>query len=71
MDRSKSKTLLLIADANPENVSVLKTMRADDFDINVATDGVGTIRLASSADGFGLDACALKKSGGRKLLSAP
>ncbi|NIS18301.1 MAG: PAS domain S-box protein [candidate division Zixibacteria bacterium] len=54
MGRSKSKPLLLIADANPENVSVLKTMLADDFDIKVATDGEETIRLASSADAPGL-----------------
>lgn len=54
MDRSQSKPLLLIADANPENVDVLKTMLADDFDIKVATDGKETIRLASSADTPGL-----------------
>jgi PAS domain S-box-containing protein len=54
MDRSQSKQLLLIADANPENVNVLKTMLAADFDINVATDGEETIRLASSADTPGL-----------------
>lgn len=54
MGRSKSKPLLLIADANPENVSVLKTMLADDFDIEVATDGEEAIRLASSADAPGL-----------------
>jgi PAS domain S-box-containing protein len=50
MDRSQPKQLLLIADANPENISVLNTMLADDFDIKVATDGEETIRLASSAD---------------------
>lgn len=54
MGRSKSKPLLLIADANLENVSVLKTMLADDFDIEVATDGEEAIRLASSADAPGL-----------------
>ena len=54
MDRSLSKQLLLIADANPENVKVLKTMLAPDFDIKVATDGEETIRLASSADTPGL-----------------
>src|SRR5210317_394044 len=54
MDRSQSKQLLLIADANPENVKVLKTMLAPDFDIKVATDGEETIRLASSADAPGL-----------------
>ena len=54
MDRSQSKPLLLIADANPENVSVLNTMLADDFDIKVAADGEETIRLATSADTPGL-----------------
>jgi PAS domain S-box-containing protein len=54
MDRSQSKQLLLIADANPENVNILKSMLAADFDINVATDGEETIRLASSADTPGL-----------------
>jgi PAS domain S-box-containing protein len=54
MDRSQSKQLLLIADANPENVNILKSMLAADFDINVATDGEKTIRLASSADTPGL-----------------
>ena len=38
MDRSQSKQLLLIADANPENVNVLKTMLAPDYDIKVAAD---------------------------------
>ena len=50
MDRSQSKPLLLIADPDPENVSVLRAMLAGDFDIKVATDGEETIRLASSAD---------------------
>jgi PAS domain S-box-containing protein len=50
MDRSQSKQLLLIADANPENVNVLKTMLAADFDIKVAADGEEMIRLAASAD---------------------
>ena len=50
MDRLQSKPLLLIADADLENISVLKTMLADDFDIKVATDGEETIRLATSAD---------------------
>lgn len=54
MDHSQSKQLLLIADANPANVSVLKTMLAPDFDIKVATDGEETIRLAASADTPGL-----------------
>jgi len=54
MDRSQSKQLLLIADANPENVNVLKTMLAPDYDIKVATDGEEAIRLASSSDTPGL-----------------
>jgi PAS domain S-box-containing protein len=54
MDRLPSKPLLLIADADPENVSALKTMLADDFDIKVAADGEETIRLASAADAPGL-----------------
>jgi PAS domain S-box-containing protein len=54
MDRSQSKPLLLITDPDPENVSVLKTMLADNFDIKVATDAKETIRLVSSADAPGL-----------------
>jgi putative two-component system response regulator len=49
-DRSQSKQSLLIADANPEKVNVLKTMLAPDYDIKVATDGEEAIRLASSPD---------------------
>ena len=54
MNRSQSKQLLLIADANPENVNVLKMMLAPDYDIKVATDGEEAIRLASSSDTPGL-----------------
>ncbi len=54
MDRSQSKQLLLIADANPENVNVLKTMLAPDYDIKVAADAEEAIRLASSPDAPGL-----------------
>jgi len=54
MDRSQSKQVLLIADANSENVNVLKTMLATDYDIKVAADGEEAIRLASSADTPGL-----------------
>lgn len=50
MDRPQSKQLLLIADANPENLSVLKAMLAPDYDIIVAADGMEIARLASSAD---------------------
>lgn len=42
--------MLLIADADPENGKVLKSMLAADFDIKVAADGSETIRMASSAD---------------------
>jgi PAS domain S-box-containing protein len=50
MDHSQKKQLLLIADANPENVNVLTTMLAPDFSFKVASDEAETIRLASSAD---------------------
>ena len=50
MDRAQSKPLLLIADANPENVDVLKAILTPDYDIRVAADAGETIRLASSAD---------------------
>ncbi|UCD79605.1 MAG: response regulator, partial [Desulfobacterales bacterium] len=49
MDRPQSKQVILIADANPENINVLKTMLSPDFDIKVAADGEEVIRLASSA----------------------
>jgi PAS domain S-box-containing protein len=54
MDRSQSKQLLLIADANPENVNVLKTILTPDYDISVAADAEETIRLASSPNIPGL-----------------
>ena len=54
MDRSQSKHLLLIADPNPENTDVLKTILTPDYDILVAVDAEETIRLASSADSPGL-----------------
>jgi len=54
MDRSQSKHLLLIADPNPENTDVLKTILTPDYDILVAVDAEETIRLASSADLPGL-----------------
>ena len=50
MDRPQSKQVLLIADANPENIHVLKAMLAPDYDIKVAADGEETIRLALSSD---------------------
>lgn len=54
MESSQSKQVLLIADADPENVSVLKRMLASDYDIKVAADGEEAVRLASSADTPGL-----------------
>ena len=54
MDRSQSKQVLLIADANPENVRVLKTILAPDYDISVAADGMEAIRLATSPNTPGL-----------------
>jgi PAS domain S-box-containing protein len=54
MYRPQSKQLLLIADANPENAHILKTMLAPDYDIKVAADGVEVIRRASSTDPPGL-----------------
>ena len=48
MDRSQSKQVLLIVDANPENVNVLKTMLASDYMVKVAADQEEAIRLASS-----------------------
>jgi len=50
MDRPQSKQILLIADADPENISVLKTMLSPDYDIKVAADGEETTRLALSPD---------------------
>jgi PAS domain S-box-containing protein len=54
MDRSQSKQLVLIADANPENVKVLETILMPDYDIQVAADGEETIQFASSANPPGL-----------------
>ena len=54
MDRSQSKQVLLIADANPENVRVLKTILAPDYDISVVPDGMEAIRLATSPNPPGL-----------------
>ena len=54
MDHLQSKQVLLIADVNPENVNVLKTILDSDYDIKVATDGEETIRLASSSDAPGI-----------------
>ena len=54
MDRSQSKQVLLVADANPENINVLKMMLASGYEIKVAADGKEAIRLASSPDAPGL-----------------
>jgi PAS domain S-box-containing protein len=54
MDRAPSKQVLLIADANPQNVDVLKAMLASDYGINVAADGEEVVRQASGADAPGL-----------------
>ena len=54
MDRLPTKQVLLIADANPENVKDLKTILAPDYDIKVAADGAETIRLALFPDTPGL-----------------
>ena len=54
MDRPQSKPTLLIADASPENINVLKTILSPDYNIKVATDGEEAIRLALSPDTPGL-----------------
>jgi len=54
MDRLPSKQVLLIADVNPGNVSVLKAMLAPDYDIKVAADEKEAVRLALSPDTPGL-----------------
>jgi putative two-component system response regulator len=50
MDRLRSKPLLLIADANPENISVLKEILVSDYNLSVTAEGEEVIRLASAAD---------------------
>ena len=47
MDRSQSKQVLLIADSNPKNITVLKSMLASDYDIKVANNEKEIIRLSS------------------------
>ena len=54
MDRPQSKQVLLIADANPENINVLKTMLSAEYDIKVAADGDEAVRLALSPNTPGL-----------------
>ena len=50
MDRLRSKPLLLVADANPENISVLKEILASDFSLSITSEGEEVVRLASAAD---------------------
>ena len=54
MNHAPSKPVLLIADANPENVSTLKAILASDYDIKVTADEEEVIRLSSAADSPGL-----------------
>lgn len=54
MARSQQNDFVLIADANPEDVKVLKMMLAPTYDIKVAVDGEEAFRLASSPDTPGL-----------------
>ena len=54
MIRSTSKQVLLIASANPENISILERMLAAEFEVEVAADREETIRRASSPDPPGL-----------------
>ena len=48
MDRAQTKPLLLIADANPQDVAVLKKVLAPDYEIEVTADLQETLRLAGS-----------------------
>lgn len=50
MDRSRSKPLLLVADASPENISVLKKILVSDFNLSITSKGEEVIRLASAAE---------------------
>jgi PAS domain S-box-containing protein len=54
MDSLPSKQSLLIAEANPENVKVLKTILDPDYEIRVAINEAETIRLASAEEPPGL-----------------
>ena len=51
MAHSHSKPVLLIADADSENINVLKTLLTPDYVIEVAADKDEVIRIASSTDG--------------------
>ena len=50
MEPLQPKQVLLIADTNPKNVDVLRTILAPDYDIKVAAEEKEVIRLASSPD---------------------
>ncbi len=54
MDRPQSKQVLLIADADPENISVLKAMLSPDYDVKFVADGEEAIRIALSPHPPGL-----------------
>jgi PAS domain S-box-containing protein len=48
MNRPHSKQRLLIADNDPQNIDVLKTMLTPDYAIKIAAVGVDVVKLASS-----------------------
>ncbi len=50
MDRAQSKPLLLLADANAQDVDVLKKVLAPDYEIDVTVDLAETLRLAGSPE---------------------
>lgn len=50
MDRSPAKQVVLIADANPQNVSALRAILADDYEIKVAVDAPEAVRLARAPE---------------------
>ena len=54
MVRSKSRQRLLIAEVSPDDLKILKTMLAADYDIEVTANGQETMRLALSPKSPGL-----------------
>lgn len=54
MNDSRSKPVLLIADANTENIDELRKILTHEYDIKTTHSGVDAIRLASSQDPPGL-----------------
>ncbi|MGD8294317.1 MAG: PAS domain S-box protein [Desulfobacterales bacterium] len=54
MDRRQPKQTLLIADANPENANILKTILSPDCTIKIAADGKQALRIAQSPNPPGL-----------------